>query len=318
MVRITLLTAAMAAAPIAALPGSELFARVPCNRDNCFRAVIASSSRLADCSSFMAATVTPCTSTVTNTATVTSTTTVNTFPLKRDAIAAPSDVALEARQQEACAFTTNSATAPPAFATIACVAGATAVSARFSSACSCNGITGATTTLETPTVTVTSTSTLVVTAQATPSAFVLQATGDRSLYVSVDEAGALRLTRDESAALPVYVDNSGQLRSLQHPDRLFVDYYEPSPGTADNKVYNHVPSEANYRLTCNYYGRNDGDFWGQCNASGPPNGNPVVYGFGTCPNQGYYVYMIPNNSNVRCWDGGYAFLGFYLKAYTSK
>jgi hypothetical protein len=105
---------------------------------------------------------------------------------------------------------------------------------------------------------------------------------------------------------------------LNNPAELLVDYYLPSPGTADNTVYNAIPSSSNYGITCNYYGSSVGAFWGQCSASGPPDGNPVVYGFGTCPNEGYYVYMIPNDSNVSCYDGGYAFLGFFLQAYTGN
>ncbi|KAK2029864.1 hypothetical protein LX32DRAFT_651994 [Colletotrichum zoysiae] len=46
-------------------------------------------------------------------------------------------------------------------------------------------------------------------------------------------------------------------------------------------------------------GRNEGDYYGGCQSSGSPGGNPVVYGFGYCPNQGGYMYMIPNNSNSR-------------------
>jgi hypothetical protein len=136
--------------------------------------------------------------------------------------------------------------------------------------------------------------------------------------VTVDSTGALRLTQDTSSAVPFYVDNSGQLRNLNNPAELLVDYYLPSPGTADNTVYNAIPSSSNYGITCNYYGSSVGAFWGQCSASGPPDGNPVVYGFGTCPNEGYYVYMIPNDSNVSCYDGGYAFLGFFLQAYTGN
>jgi hypothetical protein len=163
---------------------------------------------------------------------------------------------------------------------------------------------------------VTSTSTATATVYPTPSAFILQSSADSSLYVTVDGTGALRLTTDTSSAVPFYVDSSGQLRNLNNPDELLVDYYQPSPGTADNKVYNAVPSPSNYGLTCYYQGSNAGDFYGDCQASGPPDGNPVVYGFGTCPNEGYYVYMIPNDSNVSCYDGGYAFLGFYLQPYT--
>lgn len=254
----------------------------------------------------MSVTVTPCTSTVTNTATIISTSTVNNFPMKRDG--------LEVRQQGSCVFTTNSPTSLPAFATKSCTAQGTLHPAfRFSSACSCNGVTAVTMTLPTPTVTVSTTTTTSTTITPTPKAFILQASG---LYVTVDGVGALRLTTDATSAVPFYVDNSGQLRNLHNPAKLLVDYYQPSPGTANDKVYNDIPSALNYGITCNYYGRNDGEFWGQCQSSGPADGNPVVYGFGTCPNEGYYVYMIPNNSNVQCADGGYAFMGFFLKAYT--
>lgn len=262
----------------------------------------------------MAVTVTPCTSTVTATAVVTETATVNNFPMKRAAVPA-----LEARQDaSSCVYSTSTPTSLPVFATTACTALATALpAARVSSACSCNGVTASTVTLPSPVTTVTSTSTVSATAYATPSAFVLQSTGDQSLYVSVDSTGALVLTHDFSAGEPFYVDNAGQLRSLHDPTKLIVDYYQPSPATADNRVYAAVPdATANYGITCYNVGRQDGQYWGDCQASGPPNGNPVVYGFGTCPNEGFYVYMIPNNSNVRCWDGGYAFAGFYLRAYT--
>ncbi|KAH8909808.1 hypothetical protein BR93DRAFT_935513 [Coniochaeta sp. PMI_546] len=302
------------AACATAMPNDNLLARADCARDNCFRGVIASSSRIAGCSSYMAVTVTPCTSTVTATATVTQTATVNNFPMRRAAIAPE----LEDRQAaSSCVFTTNTPTSLPAYATTACVAlGTTSPAVRLSSACSCNGVTASTTTIATPITTVTSTSTVSATAYATPSAFILQSTGDQSLYVTVDTTGALVLTHDITAGTPFYVDNSGQLRNLHDPTKLLVDYYQPTPATADNKVYNAVPdANANYPITCYTNARNDGDYWGNCQASGPPNGNPVVYGFGTCPNEGYYVYMIPNNSNVRCWDGGYAFAGFFLRAY---
>jgi hypothetical protein len=264
----------------------------------------------------MAVTVTPCPSTVTSTATVTETATVSNFPMKRAAIAAGIEVRQEA---SSCVFTTETPTALPAYATTACPAlGTTALPAdRLSSACSCNGVTASTTTLATPITTVTATSTVSATVSATPSALILNASGDQSLYVTVDDAGALRLTHDETVATPFYVDNSGQLRNLHDPTKLLVDYYEPSPGTSDNKVYNAVPQPgANYPITCSNYSHSDGAYWGNCQASGPPNGNPVVYGFGTCPNEGYYVYMNPKYSNVHCFDGGYSFLGFFLRAYT--
>jgi hypothetical protein len=163
---------------------------------------------------------------------------------------------------------------------------------------------------------VTSTSTVDTTVSATPNAFILNASGDQTLFATVDETGALRLTRDRTAATPFYVDSAGQLRNLHDPTKLLVEYYQPSPGTSDNKVYNAVPDPAtNFAITCSSTGRTDGAYWGNCQASGPPNGNPTVYGFGTCPNEGFYVYMNPNFSNVQC-AGGYSFLGFFLRAYS--
>lgn len=267
----------------------------------------------------MTATVTPCTSTVTATETTTVTTAINTFPLKRNALPEPSPVVIEARQDGGCTFTTNTPTAIPTWAPTACPAlGTTMPAARYSSACSCNGVTAVTTTLATPTVTVTATETATATVYPTPSAFILQSTGDQSLYVTVDNTGAIRLTHDATTAVPFYKDSSNQLRNLHDPSKLLVDYYIPNAGTADNTVYVDAPSDSNYRITCSYNGDNADHYYGDCQASGPPNGNPVVYGFGTCPNEGYYLYMIRNNDNVHCWDGGYAFLGFYLLAYTGN
>jgi hypothetical protein len=165
---------------------------------------------------------------------------------------------------------------------------------------------------------VTATETATATVHPTPSAYILQSTGDQSLYVTVDQTGAVRLTHDASTAVPFYKDSSNQLRNLHDPSKLLVDYYIPNSATADNTVYNDVPSGSNYGITCTYNGDNSENYYGDCQASGPPNGNPVVYGFGTCPNEGYYLYMIPNNSNVRCYDGGYAFAGFFLVAYTGN
>lgn len=239
--------------------------------------------------------------------------------MKRDAIATPVPAVLEARQQESCVFTTNTQTNLPTYAPSLCTTiGTMDPVARFSSACSCNGATAITTTVATPTVTVTTTTTATTTASATPSAFILQSTGDTSLYVTEDSAGALVLTHDTSSAVPFYVDNSNQLRSLQNPDKFLVDYYKPSSGTADNQVYNDIPSSSNYNITCAFTSHTAGGFFSDCQSSGPPNGNPVVYGFGTCPNEGSYVYMIPNYSNVRCIDGGYAFAGFNILTYTGN
>ncbi|KAM0258033.1 hypothetical protein ACHAQJ_004076 [Trichoderma viride] len=312
--------AAVLATPIAALPNDSLLARAGCNRDNCLRAIL-QSSRLTDCSSFMIATVTPCASTSTTTATVYTTTTVaGPYPMKRGEIAVSLAAALNVRQDSStCTAITNSPTNLPAFATTACTQlGNTPPVVRFSSACSCDGVPATTTTIPAETSTITAISTVTATATSIPELFILESTGDQSLFVTVDNTGALRLTQDTTVAVPFYVDNNGQLRNWNDPAKLFVDYYQPNPGTADNKVYSDFPSSSNFGLKCNYYGRSNGDFWGQCQASGPPDGNPVIYGFGTCPNEGYYVYMIPNDSNVRCFDGGYAFLGFFLVTYTKN
>ncbi|KAK0375809.1 hypothetical protein CLIM01_06853 [Colletotrichum limetticola] len=326
---ITALVGGIIAQRAAATPADELFARqAGCNRDNCFRALLGSkpgpASASADCSSWMQVTETPCTSTATQTATVVSytTTLANAYPglkkMKREEI--------EARQASTttaaapvCTPAQNRPSSMPAYAETGCKStiGTLVPTARYSSACSCDGITATTTTLATPvtTITVTTTVEAAFTPTSTPTAFVLQGSGDRSLYVTVDGQGALRLVRDASVATPFYVDKAGQMRNLNSPDKVLVDYYQPDPATANDKVYSDLQGTGNYPITCSYTGRSDGAYYGNCQSSGSPTGNPVVYGFGYCPNQGGYVYMIPNNSNVRC-AGGYAFLGFWLQAYT--
>ncbi|MCJ1320227.1 hypothetical protein MMC15_005565 [Xylographa vitiligo] len=120
-----------------------------CNADNCLRAVRGTSlptrSGAADCSSFFEATVTPATSTVTATATVTS------FSNKRRRALNAAENALEARQM------TVVPTAIPTYAS------ACSGSVRYSSACSCIGVTATTSTAATPTTTVTVTVTADVT-----------------------------------------------------------------------------------------------------------------------------------------------------------
>ncbi|TIA37071.1 hypothetical protein D6C78_04966 [Aureobasidium pullulans] len=170
------------------------------------------------------------------------------------------------------------------------------------------------------TVTETSSTTTTLTAYATetklPSLFILASSGNRGLFISRDDSGAVKFTSDSNAALPFYVDDSGTLHSWHDPSYTLVDRYEPNSGTADNRIYIEAPSSASYPLTCGTKGRTAGSYFVNCQSSGPPNGNPVVYGFGWCPStQG--LYMIPNNSNVRC-GGGYAFLALYLVAYTGS
>ncbi|THW19862.1 hypothetical protein D6D23_07085 [Aureobasidium pullulans] len=170
------------------------------------------------------------------------------------------------------------------------------------------------------TVTETSSTTTTLTAYATetklPSLFILASSGNRGLFISRDDSGAVKFTSDSNAALPFYVDDSGTLHSWHDPSYTLVDRYEPNSGTADNRIYIEAPSSASYPLTCGTKGRTAGSYFVNCQSSGPPNGNPVVYGFGWCPSmQG--LYMIPNNSNVRC-GGGYASLALYLVAYTGS
>ncbi|KAG4418276.1 hypothetical protein IFR04_008552 [Cadophora malorum] len=121
-----------------------------CNANNCARAVTGTrigkipdqTSRMRDCSSFMLVTVTPATSTITATATITSTTTLGGMMKRQAAV-------LEQRQ----------VTVTPS--SIPIYASACSSAARYSSACSCWGITARTTTASAPvtrtTVTVTAT-----------------------------------------------------------------------------------------------------------------------------------------------------------------
>jgi hypothetical protein len=166
------------------------------------------------------------------------------------------------------------------------------------------------------TITETTSTTTTITAYATqtksPNLFYLSSSGNRGLYVSREGSGAVLFTSDINAAHVFYVDSAGVLRSWQDPSLTLVDHYEPNSGAADNRIYIEAPSSASYPVTCSYRGPNAGDYYGSCQSSGPPNGNPVVYGFGWCP-QTNALYMIPNSSNVRC-GGGYAFLGFFLVA----
>lgn len=286
--------------------------------------LVQQSTQSAVCSSYLAATVTPCAITVFSTSTVTSTTIVSNtnFPEKREIEAQPKEIEIRQTAQSICTAVTITPTALPAFAITACTQiGTTVPAARFSSACSCDGITMSTSTLPAQTIVSTTTSTVTATVSPTPALYILNASGDTTLFVTVDDAGALVLSKDASAANPFYLDAEGQLRNALNPAALLVDYYIPNSNTASDQVFSAVPSADNFRITCSYAGHNtigpNGEqYYGSCQASGPADGNPVAYGFGTCPNEGYFVYLIPNNSNVKCFDGGYAFLGFYLQPYS--
>ncbi|KAF4920145.1 hypothetical protein CGCVW01_v007175 [Colletotrichum viniferum] len=322
------LVSGIIASHVAASPMDELLGRqATCARDNCFRALLGSkpgpASASADCSSFMQITQTPCPSTVTETATITSFTTTlsNPYPglrkLRRETIEARQAITTSAASPS-CAPSQNKPSSMPSYIQTACQStiGTLGPTARYSSACSCNGITAATTTLPAATTTVTTTSTVLAayTPTNTPTPFILQGSGDRSLYVTTDTDGALRLVRDASVATPFYVDNAGLLRNYNSPSKLLMDFYLPDPPTANDRVFSAEQGAGGYPITCTYTGRTNGAYYGNCQSSGSPSGNPVTYGFGYCPNQGGFVYMIPNNSNVRC-AGGYAFLGFWLQTY---
>ncbi|KAL1880547.1 hypothetical protein VTK73DRAFT_5560 [Phialemonium thermophilum] len=119
-----------------------------CNRDNCLRAIIASSnpsiSGVADCQSVLTATFTPATKTYT------STITVGPGPIIRAGVA----------EREANANVARDAACTPAFPTYASSCSSVA---RYISACSCVGVTPGITTAPTPSTTVT------VTVTAAPS-----------------------------------------------------------------------------------------------------------------------------------------------------
>ncbi|KAI5197094.1 hypothetical protein AUEXF2481DRAFT_32147 [Aureobasidium subglaciale EXF-2481] len=172
----------------------------------------------------------------------------------------------------------------------------------------------------TSTVTQTTSTTTTITAYATytslPSLFLLASSGNNALYISREDSGAVKFTTDPNAALPFYIDDAGAPRSWRDPSQTLVDHYEPNSGAADNRIYIEAPSSASYPVTCRNQGRNAGTYLYNCQSSGPPNGNPVVYGFGFCDNT-RALYMIPNSSNVRC-GGGYAFAALKLVAYTGN
>ncbi|MCJ1434077.1 hypothetical protein MMC27_003443 [Xylographa pallens] len=134
---------------LAAAAAAATTTTLKCDADNCLRAVRASAfpnrSGAADCSSFFEATVTPATSTVTQTATVTA------FSNKRRRALNAAEEALEARQM------TVVPSAIPTYAS------ACSGSVRYSSACSCIGVTATTSTAATPMTTVTVTVTADVT-----------------------------------------------------------------------------------------------------------------------------------------------------------
>ncbi|RDW85974.1 hypothetical protein BP5796_04299 [Coleophoma crateriformis] len=129
--------------------------RAACNADNCLRAVTGTAGvnnkpvltlRQADCSSFLAATVTPGISTIT----VTATATVTSGPQRRAVDSHGNEIGeMEKR-------VVTAAAAVPTYAS-ACSGGV-----RYSSACSCFGITAYTVTAAAPSTTTTVTATVTV------------------------------------------------------------------------------------------------------------------------------------------------------------
>jgi hypothetical protein len=262
------------------------------------------------CSSLLSYTTPTTTLTEVISTTTTSTMTVNFAKRKRDMVtAAPEAVTRSIRPQQL------DSPANMSTATSDMSGGSSNLLATFApqdvtNACSVEAMPVSTTITETTSTTTT------ITAYATqtklPNLFVLSSSGNRGLYVGREGSGAVLFTGDIHAAHVFYIDSNGIPHSWQDPSMTLVDHYEPNSGTADNRIYVEAPSSASYPVTCNNRGRDAGDYFGSCQSSGPPNGNPVVYGFGWCPST-QALYMIPNSSNVRC-GGGYAFLGFFLVA----
>ncbi|KAL0938565.1 FAD dependent oxidoreductase [Colletotrichum truncatum] len=314
-----------------ASPAEELHGRqAGCDRDNCLRAVAGlrpgAEVALADCSSWMIITETPCLSTVTQTATVTSfTTTVDhPFPglrkMKREELEGR-QASSTAAAEPSCVPLQNSPSNMPAYIQTACqlTIGSLVPTARYSSACSCDGVLATTTTLPASSTTVTSTSTILAayTPTEVPDAFILQSSGDGSLYVTVEGNGAIRLINDITAASPFYLDRDGQLHNFNSRNKTLVNYYQPNPAAADNKVYNDVQSDDNYRITCREVILGPNTIHGDCESSSSSEASSVVRGFIYCPDEGGYLYMGSNWTSMRCVSG-YFFRGFRLQAYTSN
>jgi len=133
-----------------------------CNANNCLRAVIASAFptrvTIEDCSSFMAVTVTPATFTITSTIATTTFTTLGEPPTvtvkRRNHNRHPVREVIEVRQ------VTVTPTAVPAYAS------ACSGTVKYSSACSCIGVTRHTVTASTPVTTFTTS--VTTTATVTP------------------------------------------------------------------------------------------------------------------------------------------------------
>ncbi|RDW74839.1 hypothetical protein BP6252_05981 [Coleophoma cylindrospora] len=132
--------------------------RAACNADNCLRAVTgtagvnnkpALTARQADCSAFLVATVTPDTSTIT----VTATATVTSSPQRR---------AVDSHGNEVGEMEKRIVTAAAAAAAVPTYASACSGGVRYSSACSCFGITASTVTAAPPSTTTTVTATVTV------------------------------------------------------------------------------------------------------------------------------------------------------------
>ncbi|KFA70850.1 hypothetical protein S40288_11612 [Stachybotrys chartarum IBT 40288] len=306
--------AVLAAVRVTAAPEKHLAAREICTPDDCYRAIATDTANAEVCSSWLRVVIKPCSATATTFETTTST--EITYPLKRDVTAAP-DAPLETPRDAGPCITTFTPISLDPLAYSECRAWRrTPFASRISSACSCNAISKTTTTTAYNTETTTRTGIISTTVWPTPPAWLLESSANRSLLVAADDAGAVHLTPDAAAAVPFYVHSSRQLRGLHDTSKFLIDYHRPNPNAADHQIYIHAPNVLGYRIECHEQGDWDGAFWGNCIVRGSPDGNPVVYGFSTCPNLGYTVYMTPNNAKVACTDG-FAFAGWFLRPYVS-
>ncbi|EJT72464.1 hypothetical protein GGTG_09330 [Gaeumannomyces tritici R3-111a-1] len=191
-----------------ALAAAAAVARSPCNADNCLRAVRATQfpTRLEACSSFVVTTVTPATSTHTETVKVTAGTPVVTLSVTDttvNTVTATSMVKVDETltvatvtqtktqtvgtpQKRAAADGDQAVTVVPT--AIPAYASACTSAARFSSACSCAGVTGSVTTAPTPVTTV------YVTETQTPAASTQTLVVDTTVVPTTAETVSVTLT----------------------------------------------------------------------------------------------------------------------------
>lgn len=163
---------------IAAAVDPLLFHRAACNADNCYRVVAATSGpatsipltvRSSDCSSFLKVIATPATSTISTTVTVTpavsvvATSTLYVYTSTSTTTVTVTPPAKAKRATTSNGIVYNSGTAVPSYIGTTCGSVGTTALSRYSSACSCLGVRGTTTTLAAP-----STTTTITLTAATP------------------------------------------------------------------------------------------------------------------------------------------------------